>query len=241
VRQEELLINFDAGICRGHYAWRVIAYNILRAGFYWPTLFSQVGEKVRICTQCKLFAGKQKLAALHLVPVLVQTPFLQWGLNFIREIHPASSSQNRWILTAIDYFTKWVEAIQVRNEIDTVVIKFIEENILSRFGCPQKIVTDNSVVFSSVKMIEFCKKYQILVHHYTPIIHKEMDWKSLQTRAWLNSLRKHWKTTKVVGTTISYMWFGQSKYLQRGQQENLHFIFFMARKPYFLRIYLFLS
>jgi len=48
-----------------------------------------------------------------------------------------------------------VEAILVRNATDVVVIKFIEENILSRFGCPTQIVTDNATTFSSVKMIEF--------------------------------------------------------------------------------------
>ena len=51
------------------------------------------------------------------------------------------------------------EAIPVRNETDTVVIRFIKENIFSRFGCPQNIVTDNIATFSSVKMIEFCQKY----------------------------------------------------------------------------------
>ncbi|MCY6525035.1 hypothetical protein, partial [Actinobacillus pleuropneumoniae] len=95
-------------------------------------MFAQVGAKVRSCTQFQMFAGKQRLATLP----LVQTPFLQWGLDFIGEIHPASSNQHRWILTATYYFTKWVEAIPVRNTTDTIVIKFIEENILSRFGCP---------------------------------------------------------------------------------------------------------
>lgn len=82
-----------------------------------------------------MFAGKQKLAALPLIPAIVSTPFLQWGIDFIGEIHPTSSNQHRWILTAIYYFTKCVEAILVRNAIDSVVIKFIEENILYRFGC----------------------------------------------------------------------------------------------------------
>jgi len=115
-----------------------------------------------------MFAGKQKLAALPLVPLIVSVPLSQWGLDFIREIHPTSSSWYRWILIATDYFTKWVEAILVRNVIDSVVIKFIEENILSRFGCTIEIVTDNATAFSSVKVIDFCQKYQILLHHSTP-------------------------------------------------------------------------
>jgi len=47
-------------------------------------------------------------------------------------------------------------------------MKFIEVNTLSRFGCPTQIVTDNATTFSSVKVIEFCQKYQILLHHSTP-------------------------------------------------------------------------
>ena len=82
-----------------------------------------------------MFAGKQKLVALPLIPTIVSTPFLQWGLDFIGEIHPTSSNQYRWILTTTDYFTKWVEAIPVRNANDAIVIKFIKDNILSRFGC----------------------------------------------------------------------------------------------------------
>jgi len=61
-----------------------------------------------------------------------------------------------------------VEAIPVRNATDSVVIKFIEESILSRFGFPTQIVTDNETTFSSVIMIQFFQKYQILLHHSTP-------------------------------------------------------------------------
>ena len=55
----------------------------------------------------------------------------------------------------MDYFTKWVEAIPARNATDTVVMKFIEENIISRFGCPAKIVTDNAQAFKSEKFVNF--------------------------------------------------------------------------------------
>eukprot|EP00253_Pinus_taeda_P002550 PITA_02550 len=83
-------------------------------------------------------------------------------------MHPTSSNQHRWTLTPTDYFTKWVEGIPVRNAIDSALIKFIEENTLSRFGCPTQIVTDNATTFSSVKMIDFFQKCQILLHHSTP-------------------------------------------------------------------------
>jgi hypothetical protein len=98
-------------------------------------------------TPCQIFAGKQKLPALPLVPVKTEAPFQQWGLDFIGEINPHSSAQHKWILTATDYFTKWVEAIPTKRATDSVVIDFLEDNILSRFGCPRKIVTDNAQAF----------------------------------------------------------------------------------------------
>jgi len=104
---------------------------------------------------------------------LIEAPFLECGLDFIREIIPTSSNQHRWILTATDYFTKWVEAIPAKNATYIVVIKFVEENILSTFGYPQQIVIDNAQEFSSIKMIEFSQKYQILLHHSTPYYPEE--------------------------------------------------------------------
>ena len=114
-----------------------------------------------------MFTGKQKVPALPLVPVKTEAPFQQWGLDFIREIHPHSSSQQKWILTATNYFTKWVEVIPTRNAIDSVVISFLEENILFRFGCPQKIVIDNGQAFKSMAMVSFCQKYNIILGHST--------------------------------------------------------------------------
>ena len=88
---------------------------------------------------------------LPLKPVQVKAPFQQWGLDFIREISPSSLGQHKWILTATDYFTKWIEAIPTRRATDAVIIQFLEENILSRFGVPRKIITDNVVAFKSKK------------------------------------------------------------------------------------------
>ena len=94
-------------------------------------------------------------------------PFQQWGLDFIDEIHPPTLGQHKWILTGTDYFTKWIEAIPSRQATVTVIISFLESNILSIFGCRQKIITDNATKFKSKKMIEFCHKYHITLGYST--------------------------------------------------------------------------
>eukprot|EP00253_Pinus_taeda_P010173 PITA_10173 len=102
------------GDCGGHLFWKSTTNKILRAGYYWPTLFADVYKMVKRCHKCQIFEGKQKLQPLPLKPIEVSAPFQQWGLDFIDEIHPASSGQHRWILTATDYFTKWIETIPTR-------------------------------------------------------------------------------------------------------------------------------
>ena len=89
-------------------------------------------------------------------------------MEFIGEINPASSGQHKWILTATNFFTKWVEVIPTRNATDKVIIIFIQENILSRFGCPKILLTDNAKSFNSKTMVTFCEQNGIALKHSTP-------------------------------------------------------------------------
>ena len=102
-----------------------------------------------------------------MIPVHGKEHFKQWGLDFIGEVNPPSSGQHKWILMATNYFTKWVETFLARNATDSVVIKFMEENILARFGCPIKIITDNAQVFKFAKFTNFYQKFNIIIRHST--------------------------------------------------------------------------
>jgi len=164
---DSVMNEFHVGDCGGHLYWKSTADKILRAGFYWPSLFADVKKFVVSCHKCQIFEGKRKLLPLPLRPISTEKPFQQWGLDFIGEIHPSSSGQHRWILTATDYFTKWIEAIPCRQANDSTIMQFLETNILSRFGCPEKIITDNAAAFKSKKMISFCHKYHITLGHST--------------------------------------------------------------------------
>jgi len=60
-----------------------------------------------------------------------------------------------------------VEYIPTRKVTNSVVIDFLEENILSRFGCPRKIVIDNAQAFKSMAIVSFFQKYNIILDHST--------------------------------------------------------------------------
>jgi hypothetical protein len=164
---QRIMFDFHDNLCGGHHFWRTTTYNIIRVGYFWPTLFTDVYAKIRACVKCQNFSGKQQLKSLKLKPVVVARPFQQWGLNFIGEIHPASRGQHRWILTATYYFTKWIEVIPTRNASHKVVIGFLED-IMARFGCPNRIITDNVASFKAEPLIKFCEQFEISLIHSTP-------------------------------------------------------------------------
>ena len=70
-------------------------------------------------------------------------------------------------MNATDYFKKWVEAIPTKKANDQVVMKFMEDNIFSRFVCAVKIVTNNSQVFNYARFINLCQTYNLILSHST--------------------------------------------------------------------------
>jgi hypothetical protein len=166
------MTNFHDNLCGGHQFSRTTAYKILRDGYFWPILFIVVFAKIRACVKCQKFSGKQQIKYFPLKLVVVSGPFRQWGLEFIREIHPNSSDQHRWILNATDYFTKWIESKPTRNVSHKVIISFLED-IMSRFGCPSKIVTKNASSFKVKPLIKFCEQYGITLVHFAPYYRQE--------------------------------------------------------------------
>ncbi|WCJ37869.1 hypothetical protein M5689_018968 [Euphorbia peplus] len=91
-----------------------------------------------------------------------------WGLDVIGAIEPKASNGHRFILVAIDYFTKWVEAASYANVTSAVIKKFIKTNIICRYGLPERIITDNAKNFNSKVIEEMCSQFKIKHHNSTP-------------------------------------------------------------------------
>ena len=63
-------------------------------------------------------------------------PFSMWGIDMIGMIAYKASNGHRFILVAIDYFTKWVEAASYANVTKQVVVRFIKNNLICRYWKP---------------------------------------------------------------------------------------------------------
>jgi hypothetical protein len=86
-------------------------------------------------------------------------------LDIIGEITPSSSKLYKYILTATDYFTKWVEAIALTHVNEKVVIQFIEQQLITRFSGPSVLVFDNAAYFSSTLLTNFALDKGIMIKY----------------------------------------------------------------------------
>ena len=77
--------------------------------------------------------------------ILVVEIFDVWGIDFMRSF--ICSFNNLYILLAVDYVSKWVEAVPCRTNDHKVVVRFLKENIFARFGTPRAIISDGGKHF----------------------------------------------------------------------------------------------
>ncbi|XP_049412120.1 uncharacterized protein LOC125875056 [Solanum stenotomum] len=98
--------------------------------------------------------------------LLVHQPFAAWGMDVIGPIEPPASNGHRFILVAIDYFTKWVEASTYKAVTKKVVADFVRNNIVCRFGIPESIITDNAANLNNDLMKETCERFKIAHRRY---------------------------------------------------------------------------
>ncbi|XP_059077950.1 uncharacterized protein LOC131876542 [Cryptomeria japonica] len=159
-------------------------------GTFLRCMFKDSYTWVAKCEKCKLFTGKPQLAALPLRPVVVNEPFKQRGLDFIGPLSLTSSAGHTHILVATDYFTKWVEAIQVRKMTSEIVCSFLKENILVRFGVPQKIMADNAANFSSAEISLFCYDHGISLTYSSDYYPQGNDQVELSNKNLINIMKK---------------------------------------------------
>jgi hypothetical protein len=99
-------------------------------------------------------------------PILVIEIFDCWGIDFMGQFPP--SFDFLYILVVVDYVSKWIEAIPSRNNDHKIMINFLKENILSRFGIPRAMISNGGTHFCNKLFESSMKKYEITHKVATP-------------------------------------------------------------------------
>lgn len=165
---DSIIKEIHEGTFGTHANGHTMARKILRAGYYWLTIEHDCIQYARTCHKCQIYADKIHVSASPLNVMTTPCPFSMWGIDMIGMIEPKASNGHRFILVAIDYFTKWVEAVSYANVTKQVVAKFIKKELICRYGIPNKIITDNGSNLNNKMMKELCKEFKIEHHNSSP-------------------------------------------------------------------------
>lgn len=128
--------------------------------FFWPKMHSSVKEYVNRCIICSRVKGHQKQLPAPMTARIPTFPFQMLSIDILGPF-PTTSRSKRFILLVVDVFSKWVEAKAFSTILAKDVVKFLEEDIFSRYGCPETIVSDNGSQFSSALMKRMCEHNNI--------------------------------------------------------------------------------
>ena len=157
--QGKILDECHASPYGGHFSGERTAHKILQSGFYWPTIFRDCAEWVKMCDRCQKIGNISSRNEMPLRGIMVVQIFDVWGIDFMGPFPP--SFGNLYILLAVDYVSKWVEAVACsRNDANTVVA-FLQKNILSRFGTPRTIISDGGSHFANRIFAKLMSRYGI--------------------------------------------------------------------------------
>ena len=183
--------------CGGHFSGQRTAAKVLQSGFYWPSLFKDAHQFVSTCDKCQRMGNISRKDEPPMHPILEVELFDLWGRDFMGPF--TASYNNLYILLAVDYVSKWVEAIPTRTNDAKVVAQFLRSNIFSRFGTPRALITDNGTHFCNKVIDKVFQKYGVrhrtsLAYHpqsngQAEVSNREIKYILEKT---VNSSRKDW-------------------------------------------------
>ncbi|RVW34716.1 Transposon Ty3-G Gag-Pol polyprotein [Vitis vinifera] len=164
--QQGILSHCHENACGGHFASQKTAMKVLQSGFTWPSLFKDAHIMCRSCDRFQRLGKLTKRNQMPMNPILIVELFDVWGIDFMGPF--PMSFGNSYILVGVDYVSKWVEAIPCKQNDHRVVLKFLKENIFSRFGVPKAIISDGGAHFCNKPFEALLSKYGVKHKVATP-------------------------------------------------------------------------
>ena len=134
---------------------------------YWPGWSADVSEVLRKCTPCSRYHRGAPPKQTPLKPFVAGEPWEVVSID-ITGPHPRSWRGHVYILTVVDHFSKWAEALPIRNHTATTVARALFDHVFSRFGMPSRVLSDQGAEFESTLFSQLCQLMAIDKVRTTP-------------------------------------------------------------------------
>ena len=157
--RRDLFQRAHTGMTGGHLGYKKTEGQLQRR-MYWPTWRTDAQLWMKWCKPCAQYHRGAPPKQAELNPFPAGDVFETLSLD-ITGPHPRSRNGNEYILTVMDSFSKFAEAIPIRSHTATVVAQRLVDNVFSRYGVPIRILSDQGPEFESALMAELCRSYGI--------------------------------------------------------------------------------
>jgi len=168
VLHAEIIREAHAGFTGGHLGRRRTMEQVCRQA-YWVGWSADVRRGVQGCTECARYKRGQAPRQGLLQCLQTGEPWERIGVD-ITGPHPRSKDGYIYILTFVDYFTKFADAFPLRNQEAATVAKVLIDHVFAYFGTPLQILTDRGRNFESDLFAELCCRFEI--DHVTTTAYK---------------------------------------------------------------------
>nr|GEW74984.1 reverse transcriptase domain-containing protein [Tanacetum cinerariifolium] len=165
----DILVACHNGPTGGHHGANLTAKKIFDAGFFWRTIYKDAHEFVKNCDSCQRQGKISQRDEMPHNSIQTCEIFDVWGIDFMG-LFP-SSRENKYILVAVDYLSKWVEAKALPTNDARVVCKFLK-SLFARFGSPRAIISDRGTHFCNDQFAKVMLKYRV-THHLSTAYHPQ--------------------------------------------------------------------
>ena len=144
---DRVMREVHAGVCGPHMRGHMLAHKIMRTSYFWLTMETDCCQFVQRCLECQIHRDLIHVPPSKLRALTSPWSFSVWGIDIIGLISPKNSSSHEFILVAINYFTKWVEATSYAILTSSGVASFIISHIICCYGVPHELISDRGVHF----------------------------------------------------------------------------------------------
>nr|GEY03192.1 reverse transcriptase domain-containing protein [Tanacetum cinerariifolium] len=154
----DILNACHSGPTGGHYEANYTVKKDFESGFYWPMIYKDAFELVKCYDSCQRHGKISQKDEMPQNSIQICEIFDVWGIDFMGPF--PSSKGNKYILVAVDYLSKWVEAKALPTNDARVVVKFLK-SLFSRFGTPKAIISDRGTHFCNDQFTRTMSKYGV--------------------------------------------------------------------------------
>ncbi|GJW78804.1 reverse transcriptase domain-containing protein [Tanacetum coccineum] len=167
----KILAHCHSGPTRGHHSASITRRKVYESGFCWSSIFKDAKDYVMRCDACQRSGNISSRSEMPQNNIQVCDVFDIWGLDFMGPF--PNLKGNKYILVAVDYVSKWVEAQALPTNDASIVIRFLRR-LFARFGVPKALISDRETHLCNSQLEKALQKYRV-THKLSTAYHPQTN------------------------------------------------------------------